>query len=312
MNLSAVTPTDRFVTLDGVKFHYLDWRGTGQVLLFLPGFGDSAHMFDILASRFTDRFRAFGLTRRGHADSEMTPGGHDVDTHVQDILRFLDAFQVDAAIVIGHSMAGAEMTHLAAGFPRRVSKLIYLDAAFDFSAERYIREMDPLAALGPPKGYQESMEAYLAYLRPGYSAVWSPLFEADVCRQITRNPDGSVQDRMPKAIQEAISNGLFAYRPEYPKIETPALAFFAFPEPRERPGFVPLGVWSNWQEFQANQYVPFVRQEIDKFANEMHHATIVEMPETHHYCFLHKEDEVAKRMHAFLLDPNQTPFRVDG
>ena len=32
-------PPDRFVTLDGVRFHYLDWGGDGDALLLLAGLG---------------------------------------------------------------------------------------------------------------------------------------------------------------------------------------------------------------------------------------------------------------------------------
>ncbi len=304
MNTSAVPRPDVFVTLNGVRFHYLDWGGTGQTILFLPGFGDSAHIFDMLARRFIDRFRALGLTRRGHADSEMGASGHDVDTHVQDILRFLDACNIEVVILVGHSMAGAEMTRLAAGFPRRVSRLIYLDAAFDFSAYKGIHELDPLVAFGPPGGYQDSLKAYMAYLRNAYSAVWSPLFETEICRQTTLNADGSVQERMPKTVRDAIFNGLFAYCPEYSAIEAPALAFFTFPEGRERPEYVPQDVWSKWDKYQSDEYVPFIRREIEKFANEMRYATVVEMPDTQHYCFLHREDEIVRRMGSLLTHEN--------
>lgn len=164
MKTNAVSPSDQFVVVNSVRLHYLDWGGRGRALLFLPGFGDCAHIFDSLAPRFTHSFHALGLTRRGHVDSETTPGGYDVDTYVHDILGFLDAMSIPSVAIAGHSMAGAEMTHFAAAFPRRVWKLVYIDAAYDYSLFKIVREHDPLAALGPPSGFQDSAEAYLAYL----------------------------------------------------------------------------------------------------------------------------------------------------
>ena len=42
-------PTDQFVILDGVRFHYLDWGGDGDPLLLLAGLGCTAHVFAELA-----------------------------------------------------------------------------------------------------------------------------------------------------------------------------------------------------------------------------------------------------------------------
>lgn len=56
--LSQAMGRDAFARLPGVALHYVDWGGTGLVLVFLTGLGDSAHAFDSLAPRFTDRARA--------------------------------------------------------------------------------------------------------------------------------------------------------------------------------------------------------------------------------------------------------------
>jgi len=42
-------PSDQFVTLDGIRFHYLDWGGDGDPLLLLAGLGCTAHVFAELA-----------------------------------------------------------------------------------------------------------------------------------------------------------------------------------------------------------------------------------------------------------------------
>lgn len=118
---------------------------------------------------------------------------------------------------------------------------------------------------------------------------------------MAHNPDGSVQDRMPKAIQEAVFNGLFAYHPEYTRVDAPALAFYAFQEARERPHYIPPDVWSKWEGYVADVVKPFIRQEIERFTTETHRSHIVEMPDTNHYCFLQREDEVAGQMQAFLM-----------
>src|SRR5437773_7261692 len=79
-----------FIRVNGVRLHYLDWGGNGETMLFLHGLGDTPHIFDDLAPKFTNQFRVLGLTRRGHGQSEIPEDGYDTATLVEDIRQFLD------------------------------------------------------------------------------------------------------------------------------------------------------------------------------------------------------------------------------
>jgi len=74
-----------FITVNGVRLHYLDWGGKGKTMLLLHGIGDTPHGFDDFAPRFTNQFRVLGLTRRGHGESEVPDSGYDTATRVEDI-----------------------------------------------------------------------------------------------------------------------------------------------------------------------------------------------------------------------------------
>src|SRR5688500_15455931 len=120
-----------FVNVNGIRLHYLDWGGEGDVILFLAGMGCNAHIFDHLAPRFTDRFRVMAFTRRGHGESDYPETGYDINTLTEDILQFLDTLEIDKVILAGHSMASVELSHFAALYPERILKLVFLDAAYD-------------------------------------------------------------------------------------------------------------------------------------------------------------------------------------
>ena len=77
--------TSDFVSVNGIKLHYLDWGGEGDVLLFLAGMGNNAHIFDGFAPRFADKFHVMALTRRGHGQSDHPETGYDVDTLTEDV-----------------------------------------------------------------------------------------------------------------------------------------------------------------------------------------------------------------------------------
>jgi pimeloyl-ACP methyl ester carboxylesterase len=130
-------PKIGFVTANRIKLHYLDWGGNGETILFLPGFNDTAHVYNHFALRFTDHFHVIGLTRRGVGESDKPRSDYDTSTRVEDIRQFLDTLGFYKVNLIGHSMAGDELTLFATRYPERVAKLVYLDAAYDRTPEGY-------------------------------------------------------------------------------------------------------------------------------------------------------------------------------
>jgi len=170
---AVVGPRTGFVTVRGVRLHYVDWGGTGDPLIFLtPNGGRPERLFDALAPHFVDRFRVLGLTRRGQGDSEKPPSGYDTDSLSRDIMGFMDAMRITRANIAGHSIAGAEMTHLAATFPDRVRTLVYLDAANDYAQ---LSVISAEAKLEPPSDWaiaavlEEASKSH-----PAYSKVEAP------------------------------------------------------------------------------------------------------------------------------------------
>jgi pimeloyl-ACP methyl ester carboxylesterase len=114
-----------------IDLELLDWNGEGPPILLLAGLGDTAHVFDQFALRFTDRFHVYGVTRRGFGRSGHPEHGYDADTLANDILKMIDHLKIGRVILVGHSIAGGEMTRFASTFPSRVLALLYLDAAYD-------------------------------------------------------------------------------------------------------------------------------------------------------------------------------------
>src|SRR5262245_26567328 len=79
------------VTVDGVRVPYLDWHGSGPPLVFIAGFGNSPHVFDDFAVRFTDRFHVVGVTRVGFGDADQPAGpGYELAARVAHIRATFD------------------------------------------------------------------------------------------------------------------------------------------------------------------------------------------------------------------------------
>jgi pimeloyl-ACP methyl ester carboxylesterase len=212
-NTSAPKPD--FVTVNGIKLHYLDWGGTGETILFLPGFNDTAHVYDHFAPRFADHFHVIGLTRRGVGESDKPADGYDASTRVEDIRQFLETVGIRKVCLIGHSMAGDELTLFATRYPDRVTKLVYLDAAYDRTREGY------LAGLTDPTNKPSMMQ------RMRMEALGTPE-AADI-------PVEKMPPAKEWAILVATQKAVFAFRPDYTKVQAPALAFYAVTANRHYP-----------------------------------------------------------------------------
>lgn len=299
-----------FVRVNGIRLHYLDWGGNGPILLFLPGMGCNAHIFDRFAPRFTDQFHVLALTRRGHGESDHPETGYDIDTLTEDIRLFLDTLKIDQAILAGHSMAGVEMSHFAAIHPERVLRLVYLDAAFYRNSPEFktMQEKNPLREIQIPglKADHYSVQDYFASLKrayPSLAAIWGSEIEEQGLHEITIQPDGKVVDRMSAAIESALNATLSRYEPEDAKIQAPALSFVAFPDATS---FTSHEYMTEVQQAQVVEFfettrLVWLQQSMELFRRNVPHAKIVEIPHGHHYCFIKNEELVLDEMRKFLL-----------
>lgn len=271
----------RFVNADGVRLHYLDWGGTGSVLLLLTGLGDDAHVFDDFAPKFTDRFRVVALTRRGFGESDKPADGYDIATRVEDIRQFLDALKIERVNIAGHSAAGDEITTFASLYPRRVEKLVYLDAA-------YTRTPLPKMVLSNPA---------------------SPPDDRRIVLELQNSPDAAniVVEDMPPAdvweIYKAMWSALVAFRPDYTKVKAPTLAFYATSE--HSPFVTPQtdeATRRKWDEWWVKNFIPYTRASIEQFRREVPRGRVIEMKDATHYLFRGRTaDEVVRQTREFLL-----------
>jgi non-heme chloroperoxidase len=68
--------TVQFVTVDdSVRVEVLDWGGSGRPIVFLAGLGNTAHVFDEFAPKFTPNYHVYGITRRGFGASSAPESG---------------------------------------------------------------------------------------------------------------------------------------------------------------------------------------------------------------------------------------------
>ena len=298
-------PKSDFV--NGIKLHYLDWGGEGQALIFLTGMGSSAYIFGNFAPLFTDKFRVLALTRRGQGDSDYPETGYDADTLTEDIRQFMDALHIEKAILVGHSLAGVELTHFVATHPTRVEKLIYLDALDDRRSLQAIQEQSPLKGIEikNEKSFPHTFEEYIADIKrdlPYFAEIWSDVWGQEFFHNVKVNEAGIFVDKMPASVEKMmVENLIKGYVPKRVEAKIPTLIFYAFGIPTLQNGYTREQKASFGQYFR-NVREPVLRSVISEFQNRFPHAKIVEIPDGHHYCFMVQEELVCNEMRKFLLE----------
>jgi len=121
----------RFVPVDtSVRLELLDWGGNGQPILFI-GCYLTAHVYDDIAPKLTDRFHVYAVTRRGVGASDHPATGYDPQRRAADILEVIDSLGMQKPILVGHSCGGGILHSFGALHSDRVAGLVYLDAAED-------------------------------------------------------------------------------------------------------------------------------------------------------------------------------------
>jgi non-heme chloroperoxidase len=244
-------------------------------------------VYDHFAPRFADHFHVIGLTRRGVGESDKPADGYDASTRVEDIRQFLETVGIRKVCLIGHSMAGDELTLFATRYPDRVTKLVYLDAAYDRTREGY------LAGLTDPTNKPSMMQ------RMRMEALGTPE-AADI-------PVEKMPPAKEWAILVATQKAVFAFRPDYTKVQAPALAFYAVTANRHYPShWLPdsadARVRAKAEAWWKKKGYALMREPVEQFRREIRHGEIVELDDAKHYVFTgDTADEVAAKIREFLL-----------
>ncbi|HJM89539.1 MAG TPA: alpha/beta fold hydrolase [Dehalococcoidia bacterium] len=102
---------------------------TAAPLLLLHDLAGDRRLWRPLRPLLSQQRRTISVDLRGHGESPVPPlgDGYDVATHAADLLRLLDALDVDRAVLVGSDLGGAIALEIACNAPERVEALVVSD-----------------------------------------------------------------------------------------------------------------------------------------------------------------------------------------
>jgi len=291
-----------FITVEKeVKLQVIDWGGLGRPLVFLAGLGADAHAFDKFAPELTATYHVYGITRRGFgASSHPAPidGNYSADRLGDDVLAVVDALKLSRPVLVGHSIAGEELSSIGSRYPDKVAGLIYLEAGYSYAyydSSRGDLVLDSLELrkkleqLIPGAGPQDQKQLLEELLQTSL-----PQFERDLRDQqkallsIPALPQSG-------GLSSITFQAVFAGEQKYTDIRAPILAIFAVPhhfpifqnDPAARAAAEAIDVAHSGAQARA-------------FESGLPSAHVVRIPNAEHWIFRSNEADVLREMNAFL------------
>ncbi|MCU0869567.1 MAG: alpha/beta hydrolase, partial [Burkholderiales bacterium] len=113
----------------GVRIHYIE-QGSGQPLVLVPGWSQTAAMFEDQLAGLSDRYRVIAVDMRGHGDSDKPADGYRVARLALDLRKVIVTLGLTDIALGGHSMGCSVVWSYWDQFGGdRVSKLVLIDQA---------------------------------------------------------------------------------------------------------------------------------------------------------------------------------------
>jgi 2-hydroxy-6-oxonona-2,4-dienedioate hydrolase len=158
----------------GQKIKYVD-VGTGPVVVLLHGLGGNSSNWAFNISALSTKYRVIAPDQIGFGRSDKPLISYRVGTYVDFLDKFLDGLNVEHATLVGNSMGGWIAALYAVKYPKRVERIVLVDAA-GFAPPKEL-DLSTLSGLNPSTREQAR---YLAGI-----VFFNPLFKTDAAVDAT-------------------------------------------------------------------------------------------------------------------------------
>ena len=127
METTIASGNDLFISVNGAKICYNDFGEGLEPIIFLHGFPFDKSSWQPQVDFLKNTYRVIALDIRGFGKSSAGTDKMSMSLFAEDLIKFMDALEIKAAVVCGLSMGGYILLNAANRFPERFSALIFAD-----------------------------------------------------------------------------------------------------------------------------------------------------------------------------------------
>ena len=272
---------DGYVTVNGLRHHYLRWGPPGgDPVVLLHGLMNNARYWEHVAGMFGEGRTIYAPDLRGHGESEHAPGGYLVWAFAMDLRGFVQEMDFEAFDLVAHSIGSRVAMAYARDHSHRLKHLVLADMGPQMADQgaRGIRRS--VGETNKAPGFPTEAEAmeYYRGLYPGSD-------NAFVMRQIAAGlaldeASGNLVFRFDPRLHEATGKGAIAEIPflweSLEHITCPALVM------------------------RAEKSKVLSREIADQMIERLPDARFVEIPESGHQIPLHQPERFTSAVRGFI------------
>lgn len=271
----------RYVTLHGLRHHYLGWGDPGNdPVVLLHGLMNNAQYWEHIAQLLADEFCVYAPDLRGHGESEHAPGGYLVWAFAMDLRGLVEELDLEAFDLVAHSIGSRIAMAYARDHSQRLKHLVLADMGPQMAEQgaRGIRKTTGGSQAAPGFPTEAEAREYYEKLYPGQTAEF---IQRQLAAGLVLDEDsGNLVFRFDRAIHQATGRGAIAEIPylweSLEHITSPTLVM------------------------RAEKSSILSREIADEMVRRLPHAEFVEIPESGHQIPLHQPQRFADAVRDFL------------
>jgi pimeloyl-ACP methyl ester carboxylesterase len=279
--LLGAVPQHRFINLERLRAHYLEWEGSGPPLLLVHGTGFHAYVWKPIAQLLSQAFRVIALDQRGHGDSSKPEDGYTWDRFGEDLHRFCEQLGVSHVVAVGHSAGATAIAYCAAEHPGTIAKAVLIDPILFPKTPAGETIQNPLAQRARKRRmvWESRTSMFHSYrTRAPFNTwredvLWAYIEEGTVLR-----PDGHVELKCPGTIEAQIFEN------------APSMDGFAILPRVTIPVLLLRGETSD----------AFPENSLNTAASVLPNATVKTIARASHFLPMERPDAVERAVRAFL------------
>ena len=135
----------------GVRLRYVEQGNpSGVPVVLLHGYTDSWRSWEPVLPYLPDSIHAFAPTQRGHGDADRPEADYRAQNFAADMAAFMDALELDKAIIVGTSTGSIVAQRFAIDYRERTRGLVLAAAATSWRTPAVLDLWDMVSTLDDP------------------------------------------------------------------------------------------------------------------------------------------------------------------